>query len=105
METTPPTKRRRFAASEKLRLLKAAEAALASGERGALEALLRKEAMPQARAGFQTVLADYSQGRGELTVAVTAERQVRDVELRLLQAQLDAQVELAAIERLIGGDL
>jgi len=27
------------------------------------------------------------------------------VELRLLQAQLDEQVELAAIERLIGGDL
>lgn len=42
MESTPP-KRRRFAASEKLRLLKAAEAALAGGERGALEALLRKE--------------------------------------------------------------
>ena len=43
MESTPPKKRRRFAASEKLRLLKAAEAALATGERGALEALLRKE--------------------------------------------------------------
>lgn len=35
--------RRQFSASEKLRLVKAAEAALASGERGALEALLRKE--------------------------------------------------------------
>ena len=43
MESTPPKKRRRFSASEKLRRLKAAEAALASGERGALEALLRKE--------------------------------------------------------------
>jgi len=43
VESTPPKKRRRFSASEKLRLLKAAEAALASGERGALEALLRKE--------------------------------------------------------------
>jgi hypothetical protein len=43
VESAPPKKRRRFAASEKLRLLKAAEAALASGERGALEALLRKE--------------------------------------------------------------
>jgi transposase-like protein len=37
--------RRQFTASEKLRLVKAAEAALASGERGALEALLRKEAI------------------------------------------------------------
>ncbi len=43
VESTPPKRRRRFAASEKLRLLKATDAALASGERGALEALLRKE--------------------------------------------------------------
>jgi cobalt-zinc-cadmium efflux system outer membrane protein len=69
------------------------------------EALLRREAAPQARAGFQTVLANYSQGRGDLTSAVAAERQSHDVELRVLQAQLDEQVELAAIERLIGGDL
>lgn len=39
----PRKTRRRFSASEKLRLVKAAEEAVASGERGALEALLRKE--------------------------------------------------------------
>ncbi|TLU71123.1 TolC family protein [Lichenicoccus roseus] len=71
----------------------------------ATEALLRREAMPQARAAFQTVLINYSQGRGDLTGAITVERQTHDVELRVLQAQLDEQVELAAIERLIGGDL
>jgi transposase-like protein len=43
LESVPPKTRRRFPASEKLRLLNAAEAAVASGERGALEALLRKE--------------------------------------------------------------
>lgn len=37
--------RRQFTASEKLRLVNAADTALASGERGALEALLRKEAI------------------------------------------------------------
>lgn len=37
--------RRQFTASEKLRLVKDADAALASGKRGALEALLRKEAI------------------------------------------------------------
>ena len=37
--------RRQFTASEKLRLVKAADAALATGERGALEAMLRKEAI------------------------------------------------------------
>jgi len=41
----PPKKRRRkkYSASEKLRIVKAAEAAIASGERGALEALMRRE--------------------------------------------------------------
>lgn len=43
IETVAPRRRRRFSAADKLRILKAAEAALASGERGALEALLRKE--------------------------------------------------------------
>jgi transposase-like protein len=38
-----PKTRRRFSPSEKLRLVKAGEAAVASGERGALEALLRQE--------------------------------------------------------------
>ena len=71
----------------------------------ATEALLRRETMPQARAAFQATLAGYGQGRGDLTAAITAEHQVHDVELRLLQAQLDAQVEVAAIERLVGGDL
>ena len=42
-ESVQTKMRRQFSASEKLRLVKAAEVALASGERGALEALLRKE--------------------------------------------------------------
>lgn len=43
LESVVPKKRRRYSAAEKLRILKAAEAALASGERGAVQALLRKE--------------------------------------------------------------
>jgi transposase-like protein len=43
VESVAPRRRRRFAAAEKLRILEPAEVALASGERGALEALLRKE--------------------------------------------------------------
>ena len=42
-EVVPAKKRRSYSASEKLRIVKAAEAAVASGERGALEALLRRE--------------------------------------------------------------
>ena len=43
LESVPPKTRRRFGAAEKLRLVQAAEAAVASGERGALAALLRTE--------------------------------------------------------------
>jgi outer membrane protein TolC len=71
----------------------------------ATQALLQREAMPQARAAFQTTLANYSQGRGDLTGVITAAHQTHEVERRMLRAQLDEQVELAAIERLIGGDL
>jgi outer membrane protein TolC len=71
----------------------------------ATEALLRREAMPQARATFQSVLASYSQGKGDLTAAIAAQHQVHDVDVQLLQVQLDEQVELAAIERLVGGNL
>lgn len=69
------------------------------------EALIRREALPQARATFQTVLANYSQGKGELEAAIAAEHRIHEAELTLLQTQLEAQMELAAIERLIGGDL
>jgi outer membrane protein TolC len=71
----------------------------------ATEALLQRQAMPQAEATFQTVLANYGQGKGDLAAAITAEHQMHDVDLRLLQTRLEEQVELAAIERLIGGDL
>jgi outer membrane protein TolC len=71
----------------------------------ATETLLRREILPQARAAFQTVLVTYGQGRGDLTAAIAAEHRVHEVALRVLQTELDQQVELAAIERLIGGEL
>lgn len=43
VETVVRKSRRQFSASEKLRIVKAADAALASGKRGAVAALLRKE--------------------------------------------------------------
>lgn len=42
-ETVAPGQRRKFSASEKLRLLKAADEAIASGVRGAVQELLRRE--------------------------------------------------------------
>jgi cobalt-zinc-cadmium efflux system outer membrane protein len=69
------------------------------------EAVLRREALPQARAAFQSVLSNYNQGRGDLAGAIVAVRQIQQVELSLLKVQLDQQVELAAIQRLIGDRL
>jgi transposase len=43
VETVAKRSRRVFSAAEKLRLVKEADACLASGERGSLEALLRRE--------------------------------------------------------------
>jgi transposase-like protein len=43
LEVVPKRKRKQYSASEKLRIVKAADAAVASGVRGALEKLLRKE--------------------------------------------------------------
>ncbi|MGH8311060.1 MAG: transposase [Steroidobacteraceae bacterium] len=43
LESVPKKKRKRYSASEKLRIVKAANAAVASGKRGALEELMRRE--------------------------------------------------------------
>ena len=43
LETVPRQPRRVFSVAEKLRIVKDADSALASGERGALEAMLRRE--------------------------------------------------------------
>lgn len=49
VETVASRPRRSFTAAEKLRIVKAAESAVAGGERGALEALLRKEGIYSAQ--------------------------------------------------------
>lgn len=69
------------------------------------QALLRRESLPQARAAFQTAVLGYGQGRGELGGAIEAEHRIHDTELALLRAELDEQVAIAGIERLIGSDL
>jgi outer membrane protein, heavy metal efflux system len=70
-----------------------------------VSALLEREALPQARATLKSITAAYGQGRAELATTLDAEHRVHDLDLKLLQAQLDGQTALAAIERLIGGEL
>ena len=102
-----PGTRRRFSASEKLRLVKAAEAAIASGERGALEALLRKEGIysshlaswrRQLGGGGEAGLAPRKPGRkpkldakARELLAVTKEVEALKRKLRIANALIDLQ--------------
>jgi len=106
-ESVPSKARRQFTASEKLRLVKAAEAALASGERGALEALLRKEGIyssqlsawrTQLGANGQAGLTSRTPGRkpklsakDRELVAVTKQNEVLQRKLRIANALIALQ--------------
>jgi transposase-like protein len=106
-EAVQPGTRRRFTVPEKLRLVKAAEAAIASGERGALEALLRKEGIysshlstwrRQFAAGGEAGLTSRTSGRkpkldvrGRELVAVTKENEDLKRKLRVANALIDLQ--------------
>jgi outer membrane protein, heavy metal efflux system len=67
--------------------------------------LVARKALPEARAALKAVISDYSQGLGDLGAALEAQHRVHDLELKLLQVELDEQMALAAVERLIGGEL
>ena len=69
------------------------------------DALVARKALPEARAALKSITVDYAQGRGDLITTLDAQHRVHDLELKLLQLQLDEQTALAAIERLIGGEL
>ncbi|MGH6812280.1 MAG: TolC family protein [Methylocella sp.] len=69
------------------------------------DALVARKALPEARAALKSIIADNSQGRGDLGAALEALHRVHDLELKRLQLESDEQTALAAIERLIGGEL
>ena len=68
-------------------------------------ALLRDRLLPQQDAAYRSLVAGYAQGRGELAAVLDAEHRLHDTNLELLRVGSDAQTALAAIERLIGGEL
>lgn len=100
VETVAPKSRRRFSAAEKLRIVKAAETALASGERGALEALLRKEGIYSSHlfAWRQQLAATESRGMesrkpGRKPTLTEAEREL--LALKKKNAQLEQKLKIA----------
>jgi outer membrane protein TolC len=70
-----------------------------------VEKLLRMQLLPQHDAVYRATLASYGEARVELTAVLDAEHRLHETNLEVLRAQLDQQTALAAIERLIGGEL
>ena len=86
VETVAKRPRRLFSAADKLRLVKEADACLASGERGALEALLRREGIYSSQlSSWRTLLGAH--GAGGLA-AKKAGRKPKLTEAERLNAQL-----------------
>lgn len=70
-----------------------------------IEALTTTSLLPQSQATFDSALAGYETGKIDFATLLDAQRQIRRSKLDSLKAQVDAQVRLAAIERLLGEDL
>ena len=80
-----------------------AAAALEASRRSA--DLTRQRLIPQANAALRSAIADYGVGKLELTAVLQAERDLVAARIDLLTTEFDQQRQLAAIERLVGGNL
>ncbi len=89
------------AAQEVARAIAEAAATLAGARES--ERLTRDRLLPQLDAAVRSAVAAYGNGRTELTPVLDAVRELGEARLSLLALQFDAQRQLAAIERLIGG--
>lgn len=61
--------------------------------------------LPQANVTFESALIGYQNGKVDFATLLDAARQVLNARLEVLNAQTDAQMRLAEIERLLGEDL
>ena len=67
--------------------------------------LIRTQLLPQSQALLRSGVAGYGLGRAELVDVLRAEHDLANLRIELLSAEFDQQRQLAAIERLVGGDL
>ena len=73
--------------------------------RGALEQLVATACCRRPSSTFKAALAGYETGKVDFATLLDAQRQIRKAKQDLLKAQVEAQVRLADIERLLGEDL
>ena len=69
------------------------------------EALATSSLLPQAQLTFSSALASYENGKLDFATLLDAQRQIRQARQSQIKAQLEAQMRLAEIEKLIGEDL
>ena len=67
--------------------------------------LIRRQLLPQAEALVRSGAAGYGFGRVDLATVLRAQHDLADFRLQLLSAEFDSQRQMAAIERLLGGEL
>jgi len=67
--------------------------------------ILRDTLLPQAQLTFDSALSAYQNGRVDFTTLLDAQRQIRRARLDLLKVQMESQMRLAEIERIVGEDL
>ena len=77
-----------------------AEVALAVGV-----ALVKTQLLPQSELSLQSALAAYENGKAEFAMLLEAQRQIRSARQELLKTQVEAQLRMAEIERILGEDL
>ncbi len=69
------------------------------------ETLLKTQLLPQSELGLQSALAAYESGKAEFAMLLEAQRQIRKARQEILKTQVEAQMRLAEIERIVGEDL
>jgi outer membrane protein, heavy metal efflux system len=69
------------------------------------QTLAESQLMPQSELSFRSALAAYETGKVDFATLLDAQRQIRKARQDHLKAQVEAQMRLAEIERIVGEDL
>jgi cobalt-zinc-cadmium efflux system outer membrane protein len=69
------------------------------------EALIANQSLPQSELSLRSAIAAYENGKLDFTALLEAQRLIRKTRLDRLKAQVEAQMRLAEIERIVGEDL
>ena len=69
------------------------------------ESLITNQSLPQSQLSLRSAIAAYENGKLDFTALLEAQRQIRKTRLDHLKAQVEAQMRLAEVERIVGEDL